>query len=126
MAVKFTNPTMINVGTAFEVSHGSTVDLEVDGGEFRDVTKVFNERDPVSLYQYVGLPANTPREDVRELLLELIRQEGNPDVSAEQVIKSSRLWGYIGHAEKAASMLERLLALAAKGADFMSRMPFQG
>lgn len=125
MAIKITNPTMTNVGTAIQVSHGSKLDIEVNGGEFRDVKTFFNERDPLTLYEYVGLPADAPREDVRELLLELVRQQGNPSANAEQVVKASKLWGYIEHAKNAASMLEKLVSVANKGAEFIARLPLQ-
>lgn len=125
MAIKVRHTMMKDVGTAFNVPHGSKVELEVEGGVYQNVQTFFNERDSGSIYEYVGLPAETPPNDVKELLLEIVRQQNNPEVSPEQVVKSSRLWSYIEHASNAASILEKLVSIANKGAEFIARMPLQ-
>lgn len=122
MAIKFTNPVMRNVGIGFDVSGGSKVDLVVEGGDYQDVGTFFIERDPISLYQYVGLPAETPPELVKELLQALIKQQHSAEGSAEQVVKSSRLWDFIKHADSAASVLQKFVFIAGKGEDFMARI----
>lgn len=122
MAIKFTNPVMRNVKIGFDVSGGSKVDLVVEGGDYQDVGTFFIERDPISLYQYVGLPAETPPELVKQLLQDLIKQQQSAESSPEQVVKTSRLWDLIKHADNAASMLQKFVSIADKGADFMARI----
>ncbi|MFP3467739.1 hypothetical protein, partial [Leifsonia sp. SIMBA_070] len=75
------------------------------------------------LYQYLGLPPGTPPEMVRELMLELVRQGGNPDVSNVEVIEASRLWAFVENAANSATIMESLLNIAEKGAEFISQLP---
>lgn len=107
----------------FDVSHGSDVEIQVEGGTFQNFGKFFNERDALSLYQHLGLPTDTPPALVHELVQLLIQRSGTCE-PVEDVVKSSRLWEYVGNAANSSSILQNLVEFGDKGAEFLSNLPF--
>ncbi|MNH32161.1 hypothetical protein D3C76_644840 [compost metagenome] len=107
----------------FDVSHGSNVDIHVEGGTFQNFGKFFNERDPMALYNHLGLPTDTPPALVHELLQQLIQRSGSSE-PVEETVKSSRLWGYVEKTANSSSILQNLIELGGKGVDFLTHLPF--
>ncbi|WP_330509278.1 hypothetical protein V1687_11560 [Pseudomonas putida] len=122
MKAKFTNCDFMNLKNAFNVPAGSSSEFVVKGGSIRDCESAVFERDPISLYQLIGLPEDAPKELVRELLNDLVR-EGNKGESKEEIVKTSRLWAHVGNAANASSIVSAFVSLAEKGKELIDKLP---
>ncbi|MBA6090068.1 hypothetical protein H4C81_14360 [Pseudomonas monteilii] len=75
----------------------------------------FEERDYSSLVQAVGLPADTPPGLILEVVHALQKPIDGP-VDVTETVKQSRLWEYVQRTGEVASVIEKLVMLAAPAA----------
>ena len=96
------------------VSIGQGVDVKIAGLLERCKQAVVH-RDPQSLVQELGLPAETPTE---ELIAVIQALRSNPDASdkdMEKALESTGLWGWIQRSADTVTVIQGVIALAKSG-----------
>lgn len=94
MTITFDGCTSVDVGTVVTAPTGYPVNFK-DCKFFR-VQKIADIYYPGAL-QDLGLPADLPKEDLRELLLELIKNDKAPEQVQQQIIAESKLGKWLSN-----------------------------
>lgn len=111
--VRFEGNIVRNIKSLVSLPHGAEADLQFQGNSITDCENVVEQRDEQSIVEAIGLPADTPIEQVLEVL-KVLRE--HPVANAEQateIVKSSKLWAYVERSASAATVIQSLVGLAA-------------
>jgi len=107
--------TFTNVGTAFSYSVDSESIIDFKNNRMQGVKTAIEERDPPSLIQMIGLPADTPVEDILEVVREIRdkRVSATDEAGGVEFLKHSKLWPYIERSSNIVTVISGLFAFAA-------------
>ncbi|WP_144401843.1 hypothetical protein [Pseudomonas lactis] len=111
--VRFEGNIVRNIKSLVSLPRGAEADLQFQGNSITDCENVVEQRDEQSVVEAIGLPADTPIEQVLEVLTAL---RDRPEANAEQVaeiVKNSKLWAYVERSASAATVIQSLVGLAA-------------
>jgi len=100
-------------GTALSVPHGSDAEIKFTNNNLIDCINGIVERDKPSLLAGLGLPQDTPVEDVLEVIKALRSTPAASEEEKLEVIKASKLWTYLGRSANAVAVIQGLLGIAA-------------
>lgn len=106
-----TENTVIGADVGIQIAASKDLNITVSGNKI-DATQGIVMREERSFLEELGLPADTPPEEVRELLVAL-QQSDASSVEREEVIRRSRLWGRIQNYANAATILGVINSLGA-------------
>ena len=107
--------TAVNCGTVISVPKDSGIDFALEQMNLTDCDVGFEERDYSSFVQAVGLPADTPPGLILEVI-HALQKQGEGPVDVTETVKQSRLWEYVQRTGEVASVIEKLVMLAAPAA----------
>lgn len=94
-----------------EFAEGENVEITAENLVIRDCGKGIVQRDPASALAALGLPADTPRDAVREVLFALRSiPQTDPDARMKK-LKSSKLWDYVQNSANTATVIQTLITL---------------
>ncbi|NUT73561.1 hypothetical protein HNO86_00750 [Pseudomonas sp. C1C7] len=111
-----TNIRMIDTDVGVSLRKGSNLEVEMDDVVMTRGRTLFEERDTPSLAQSLGLPEDTPAEEVVRVIraLQVIPNEQTSE--RIEALKGSSIWTYIERSANAATVIEGLFAVAAYAA----------
>lgn len=99
------NCSFVGGDVGISVDPYSAQTLEVHDGKFIGVRKGIEFRDPPSLFQKLGLPSDTPKDLVIDMLKGVV---SCPQEMREQALKSSGLFSWLNKSARAVADLQKL------------------
>ncbi|WP_178861609.1 hypothetical protein [Thiomicrorhabdus cannonii] len=113
MAIKIIDCHIENCGTG--ISSSSDVELDISGTKIIACKKAIELRDPPSVLDSLGLPADTPTELLKEVLETLLKTESKTPVQSAEIISKASLFEWLGGIANSSSILSNLIALQQNG-----------
>lgn len=112
MKFNFDNCGFNGVDVMFSVPKGEEgLEVHSRGTTFNDLGKMLEVRDPPSVYQTLGLPADTPPEVLIEALTLLSAVKDRPIEEQKEALRGSRLVSLLGVGANVATILSALAPL---------------
>lgn len=103
--------TFENVGTAVSVPHGADAELIFKDNDLIDCKNAIVQRDQAGLVRGLGLPTDTPIEEILSVLRIIHEKMGAPDEEKVEAIKESSLWPFIERSANLTSVIQGVIAL---------------
>ncbi|WP_252088775.1 hypothetical protein [Pseudomonas sp. MWU13-3659] len=110
--------TFNGVGTAVSVPHDADAELDFTDNNLINCKSAIVQRDPKGLVQELGLPADTPIEDILAVLRTLQAMNGATHEDKVESVKQSKLWAFIERSANVTSVIQGLVALGGMAVGF--------
>ncbi|WP_139211011.1 hypothetical protein [Pseudomonas coleopterorum] len=111
MPAKFTNVVIDGANIGISVSHGTEVVF--DGGRISAREIGYQEREPVSLFEHIALPKDTPPDALIDALSLLKSKGERSDEEKVNLIKTSKLKDYLQNSSNLSSTISNIIQLSA-------------